>query len=209
MKRRLLLFPILLAFVVAGFSAPSPVDDAPAAPDIVTWNLDGAHSEVTFSVTHLTISTVTGKFHDFAADIQMDPNDISTLQTSATVQVASVDTENERRDDHLRSADFFDAETHPEMRFASTGVSDVNSTQFTLNGDLTIKGTTRPVSFDAEMRGPVVGPQGNPRAAFTATTTISRQDFGLTWNRLTEAGGVIVGDEVTITLNVQAIQAAS
>jgi len=223
MNRRALPVVLLTAvLILGGFALLRSSPDAPraaseqAAPSTevspaegVEWNLDKAHSEVRFTVTHLAISSVTGFFRDFDATVEMTPDDLSTLTTSATARIASIDTGNDKRDDHLRSDDFFDAETYPEMTFESTGVSDVNGSSFTLNGDLTIKGTTKPVSFETEMVGTAVGPQGNQRAALKAETVINRKDFGLTWDRLTEAGGVIVGEDVTIHLDVQLVRPQS
>lgn len=202
---------LLAGFVWAGPNTPADPPKADAASDgavaeVVAWNVDKAHSAVSFSVRHLAISRVRGAFHDYTASVEMDPNDISTLQTSATVQVQSIDTENTDRDDHLRSPDFFNAESYPEMRFESTGVSNVDGNTFTLTGDLTIKDVTQSVDFDAELIGTAVDPQGNQRAAFTAETTINRKEFGLSWNKLTEAGGVVVGEDVTITLDIQTIR---
>ncbi|HHP7239764.1 YceI family protein [Longibacter sp.] len=173
----------------------------------VAWTLDEAHSEVRFRVRHLAISSVTGFFRDFDASVTMTPDDLSTLSASANARIQSIDTGNTDRDDHLRSPDFFDAERFPEMSFESTGVSDVNGEAFTLNGRLTIRDVTRTVSFDGTMIGTAVGPKGKQRAAIAAETVINRKDFGLTWNKLTEAGGVIVGDDVTIELDVQLVRA--
>jgi polyisoprenoid-binding protein YceI len=173
----------------------------------VAWTLDKAHSEVRFRVRHLAISSVTGFFRDFDASVTMTPDDLSTLSASANARIQSIDTGNTDRDDHLRSPDFFDAERFPEMSFESTGVSDVNGDTFTLNGRLTIRDVTRNVSFDGTLIGTAVGPKGKQRAAIAAETVINRKDFGLTWNKLTEAGGVIVGDDVTIELDVQLVRA--
>lgn len=201
----------------AGFSfgsiAPdSPVDHgndlapSPSLTEVLSWNVDKAHSEVTFSVRHLGISRVTGAFHDFDATVEVDPDNLHTLQTAATVQIASIDTRNEDRDDHLRSDDFFDAVSYPTMSFESTGISNVDGSTFTLEGDLTIKDVTKSVAFDAAFVGAAQGPMGNERAAFTATTIIDRTEYGLMWNRLTEAGGVVVGHDVTINLDIQTVK---
>ncbi|NBC85035.1 MAG: polyisoprenoid-binding protein [Bacteroidetes bacterium] len=173
----------------------------------VAWALDKAHSEVRFRVRHLAISSVTGFFRDFDASVAMTPGDLSSLSASATAKTRSVDTGNTDRDDHLRSPDFFDSEKFPEMTFESTGVSDIDGDRFTLNGQLTIRDVTRTVSFDGTLIGTAVGPKGKQRAAIAAETVINRKDFGLTWNKLTEAGGVIVGDDVTIELDVQLVRA--
>ena len=211
------LFPaatlIVALLVGAGFAwapadtepASAPSDTAPMA-EALSWSVDPAHSEVTFSVRHLGISRVTGAFHDFDASVDVDPADLNTLQTSATVQIGSIDTRNEDRDEHLRSADFFDAATYPEMTFTSTGISNIDGSTFTLEGTLTIKDVTKAVAFDAEFLGTAQGPMGNERAAFTATTVIDRLEYGLSWNRLTEAGGVVVGHDVTINLDIQTVR---
>jgi polyisoprenoid-binding protein YceI len=124
----------------------------------------------------------------------------------ATVRIESIDTGNEKRDDHLRSPDFFDAPNHPEMRFTSTEITNVNGNTFQMKGDLTIRGTTKPVVFETELLGTAVDNEGRQRAGFTAATTINRKDFGLTWNRVTEAGGLVVGEDVDITLDIQTIR---
>jgi polyisoprenoid-binding protein YceI len=122
------------------------------------------------------------------------------------VRIESIDTGNEKRDDHLRSPDFFDAPNHPEMRFTSTEITDINGNTFQMKGDLTIRGTTKPVVFETELLGTAVDNEGRQRAGFTAATTINRKDFGLTWNRVTEAGGLVVGEDVDITLDIQTIR---
>jgi len=202
-------FPALLlaaAVAVAGFtgldSSTPPSDDT----DPVAWSLDPAHSEVRFGITHLAISRVTGKFHDYDASVTMAPDDLSSLSVDATVRIESIDTGNEKRDDHLRSPDFFDAPNHPEMQFTSTEITNVNGNTFQMKGDLTIRGTTKPVVFEAELLGTAVDNEGRQRAGFTAATTINRKDFGLTWNRVTEAGGLVVGQDVDITLDIQTIR---
>lgn len=200
---------------LAGFTflrpadAPLSVSSSPAAPavaDVTSWSVDKAHSEVRFSVRHLAISSVTGFFRDYDAMVDMAPNDLNSLKASATIRTGSIDTGNGKRDEHLRSPDFFDAATFPEMTFESTGISDVNGTTFKLNGTLTIRDVSKPVTLDGELVGTAIGPRGDERAALTATTVINRKEFGLTWDRLTEAGGVIVGEDVTITIDVQVMR---
>lgn len=207
---RFALLPALLlaaAVAVAGFTG---LDSSPPPPsgdtDPVAWSLDPAHSEVRFGITHLAISRVTGKFHDYDASVTMDPDDLSSLSVDATVRIESIDTGNEKRDDHLRSADFFDASNHPEMRFVSNEITNVNGNTFQMKGDLMIRGTTKPVVFETELLGTAVDNEGRQRAGFTAATTINRKDFGLTWNRVTEAGGLVVGEDVDITLDIQTIR---
>lgn len=206
---------IAALLIGAGFAwMPTETDSLPRSSaaesatvaEALSWSIDPAHSEVTFSVRHLGISRVTGAFQEFDASLEVDPADLNTLQTNATVQISSIDTRNEDRDEHLRSPDFFDAENYPEMTFASTGISNINGSTFTIEGDLTIKDVTKPVAFDAEFLGTAQGPMGDERAAFTATTVIDRTEYGLQWNRLTEAGGVVVGHDVTINLDIQTVR---
>jgi len=166
-----------------------------------TWVLDPSHSEVTFSVRHMMISKVRGTFDVKSATIVApeNPLDVSVV---ASADVASVNTKDEGRDNHLRSADFFDAETYPTLDFVSTGVR-VEDGDFLVDGDLTIRGITRPVTFDLDFGGFGVDPWGNYKAGATAKTVINREDFGLTWNAALETGGVLVGKDVTITLDLQ------
>jgi polyisoprenoid-binding protein YceI len=165
------------------------------------WNVDASHSEVGFVARHLMVSKVRGQFNDFAAVVTVaQPFELSTVE--ATVQMASVDTNSTDRDTHVKSADFFDVENNPAMTFKSTKVSDN-----TLEGVLTIKGVSKPVSFDLEFGGVSADPWGGTRAGFEATTEINRKDFGLSWNVAIEGGGVLVGEKVKITLDVQLVQA--
>lgn len=168
------------------------------------WNLDGSHSEVSFKIRHLGISTVVGNFHDFTGDLEFDPDDLSSFSAEATVQTASVDTDNEDRDNHLRSEDFFNVEKFPTMTFASTKVTDVKDNSFKLHGDLTIHGVTKAVVFDVDFNGVVNDPWGNTKTGLSAETKINRKDFGLTWNKALEAGGLVVGEDVTIMLEIEA-----
>jgi len=166
-----------------------------------TWVLDPAHSEVTFSIRHMMISKVRGTFGVKSATIVAPANPLEATVT-ASVDVASVDTKDEGRDAHLRSAEFFDAETFPTLEFVSTGVRYAKG-DFLVDGDLTIRGVTRPVTFTLEFGGFGTDPWGNYKAGATATTVINREDFGLTWNAALETGGVLVGKDVTITLDLQ------
>jgi len=171
-----------------------------------TWELDAAHSEVTFSVRHMMISKVRGTFGVKSATFVAPENPLETSVT-ATVDVTSVDTKDEGRDNHLRSADFFDVETYPTMEFRSTGAR-VEGGDFLVDGDLTIRGITKPVTFELEFGGFGTDPWGNYKAGATAKTVVNREDFGLTWNAALETGGVLVGKDVTITLDLQgALQA--
>lgn len=165
------------------------------------WNIDPTHSEVGFKVKHMMISTVRGHFNEFKATIKAANDDFSDAQVSATIQVNSINTNQEDRDNHLRSADFFDAENHAEIRFDSTSFSEGK-----MIGDLTIKGTTKEVVMDVDYNGTVQDPYGQTKAGFEATAKISRKEFGLTWNALTEAGNVVVGDEITIAIQAQFVK---
>ncbi|MUN64762.1 polyisoprenoid-binding protein [Kocuria sediminis] len=165
-----------------------------------SWTFDPAHSEVGFSVRHAGISKVRGTFREVDAHLRVaDPVENSTVH--ATIQMVSIDTRNTDRDNHVRSADFFDVENHPTMTFTSTAVA-FDGTEGTVTGELTIKGITKTVELETEFNGVVVDAFGVTRAGFSATTTISRKDFGITWNAAIEAGGVLVSDKVTITLDV-------
>lgn len=166
-----------------------------------TWVLDPAHSEVTFSVRHMMISKVRGTFGVKSATLVAPENPLEAT-AKASVDVASIDTKDAGRDDHLRSAEFFDAETFPTMEFVSTGTR-VDSGDFLVDGDLTIRGITRPVTFEFDFGGFGSDPFGNYKAGASASTTINREDFGLTWNAALETGGVLVGKDVTITLELQ------
>ena len=166
-----------------------------------TWAVDPAHSDVAFVARHLMVTKVRGRFTDVSGTVTVaDDFDASTV--SAAAAVASVDTGNADRDTHLRSADFFDAETYPEITFVSTAV-----TPDSLTGDLTIKGVTKPVTFDLDFGGVATDPWGNTKAAFEARTDVSRKDWGLTWNAALEGGGVLVSDKVTISLDIQLVKA--
>lgn len=165
-----------------------------------TWNVDASHSEVGFIARHLMVSKVRGQFKNFSAVVSIaQPFENSTVE--ATVQLASVDTNAAGRDTHLKSADFFDVENNPAMTFTSTKV-----TNSSLEGDLTIKGVTKPVTFDLDFGGISADPWGGTRAGFEATTEINRKDFGLSWNVAIESGGVLVGEKVKIALDVELIQ---
>jgi polyisoprenoid-binding protein YceI len=172
------------------------------------WVLDAVHSSVDFSVRHMMIATVRGTFHKFDANIVADPEDLTTAEIEFTVDVTSVDTRNEDRDNHLRSADFFDAEHHPKMIFKATRIVKKGDGEYDVTGDLTIRGVTRPVTFQVTYGGRGKDPWGNERVGFTAQGELNRKDFGLTWNAALETGGVLVSDEVKVSLDLQAIKAS-
>lgn len=177
-----------------------------ASAQAETYEVDAAHSQISFKVKHFGISTVRGEFTDFSASFDVNPDDLSTLEAKATIDAASVDTREQDRDNHLRSEDFLAVESHPEIRFASKKAEPVGGNKVKLHGDLTIRGVTKPVVLDAEFGGAVEGMRGEKRAAFIATTTIDRKDFGVSWNRVLDSGGLVVGDEVTIELEIEGIQ---
>jgi polyisoprenoid-binding protein YceI len=185
--------------------------DTTTAPEIAgykpgTWTLDPSHSEVTFSVRHMMISKVRGTFGVKSATLVAPENPLEA-KVEASVDVTSIDTKDEGRDQHLRSADFFDTEKFPTMEFRSTGVR-IEGGEFLVDGDLTIKDITKPVTFSFDFGGFGTDPWGNYKAGATAKTVINREDFGLTWNAALETGGVLVGKDVTIELDLQgALQA--
>ena len=166
-----------------------------------TWKLDPTHSELSFSVRHLKISKVRGIFETFDVTV-VTPENPAEISVSATIDVASVNTKQEQRDGHLRSSDFFLVEQHPTMTFTSTGIA-VDGDDFTLTGDLTLRGVTQAVTLRGEFGGIATDAYGNTKAGATASTTINRQDFGVNWNAALEAGGFTLGDDVTISLELQ------
>jgi len=173
-----------------------------------TWNIDPTHSTVGFSIRHMVFSKVRGRFLKLTGAVQLD-DDIEKSWVEVTIDAASIDTGTPQRDNHLRSADFFDVERFPELRFRSTRVEDVGAGRLRVIGDLTIRDTTREIALDAEPAGRGMDPWGNERVGFVAKTSIDRKDFGLKWNQVLEAGGVLVGDRVDIELDVQAVNTAA
>jgi polyisoprenoid-binding protein YceI len=173
-----------------------------------TWQLDPAHTSIGFAVRHLMVSTVRGRFSKVSGVVQVDEADPSKSRIEATIDASSIDTGNEKRDAHLRNADFLDVAKYPTITFRSTG-AEKTATGWKMTGDLTLHGVTRPVVLDVEgPTEPIQDSWGNTRAGAAATTTINRRDFGITWNKLLEAGGVTVGDEVRITIDVEATRTA-
>jgi len=172
-----------------------------------TWKIDPAHSSVEFSVRHLMITTVRGRFTGIQGTVLNDAGDPAGSSVEVVIDPATIDTREPQRDAHLRSADFFDVEKFPTLTFRSTAVEGTIGKSFKLKGDLTIHGVTRPVVLDVESEGQVKDAWGGLRSGFTATAKIKRSEFGLTWNQLLEAGGVTVSDEVKISLDVQLVSA--
>jgi len=173
-----------------------------------TWNIDPSHSTVGFSIRHMVFSKVRGRFLKLTGAIQLD-DDLGKSWVEVTIDAASIDTGTAQRDTHLRSADFFDVEHFPELRFRSTSTEDIGEGRLRVTGDLTIRDTTREIALDAESAGRGMDPWGNERIGFTTKTSIDRKDFGLQWNQLLEAGGVLVGDRVDIELDIQAVNTAA
>ncbi len=173
-----------------------------------TWQVDPAHSHAEFSVRHLMIATARGRFAELAGTLTGDDDNPETAAIEITIPAASIDTREPQRDAHLRSADFFDAANHPVIRFRSTRIAKARDAAFVVDGDLTIRGVTRPVTLTVHRGGRVRDPFGNERVAYSTTTTINRKDFGLHYNQVLETGGVLVGDEVTASIDLELIRDA-
>jgi polyisoprenoid-binding protein YceI len=171
-----------------------------------TWAIDAAHTSVEFSVRHLMITTVKGRFAGVKGVVITNDDDPAKGEVEVVIDAATIDTREPQRDAHLRSADFFDAETFPTLRFKSRRLADVAGNRFKLVGDLTIRDVTREVVLDVTAHGRAQDPWGGQRAGFEATTKIKRSDFGLTWNQLLETGGVAVGDEIKIVIDAQVVR---
>ena len=170
-----------------------------------TWQIDPAHSHVEFAVKHLMISRVKGRFGDVEGSVIVQDEDPTTARIDVTIPAASIDTRADQRDQHLRSGDFLDVERFPSLRFRSTEVERSGDHELRVKGNLTIRDVTREVVLRVEDQGRATDPWGGERAAYTATTRIDRKDFGLTWNQALETGGVLVGDEVRISVDVQLV----
>ena len=173
-----------------------------------TYSIDKAHSEASFQVRHL-LTKVRGRFSDFEGTIDYNESDPARSSVNVTIQAASIDTNERDRDNHLRSADFFDAEKFPTLTFRNQSITGKGDDRFDVAGDLTIRGVTRPVTLAVTFLGKAKDPWGNERIAFEADATINRKDFGLNWNAALETGGFLVGDEVKISLSAQAIPKAA
>ena len=172
-----------------------------------TYAIDPTHSRVGFVARHAMVTKVRGSFNDFEGSGYFDAEDPQKSHLALTIKAASVDTRNEDRDAHLRSNDFFDMENYPEISFVSTGVEKLDEATYRVTGDLTIKAVTKPVSIDFEYTGSAVDPYQNHRVGFEGQTTVNRKDWGVNWNAALEAGGVLVGEKVTLEFEVSAIKA--
>jgi len=179
----------------------------PVMAHAATWEIDPAHASIEFRVRHLMVTWVKGTFPDVAGTVDIDETDLTKSQVNVTIGTASIDTNNAKRDEHLRSGDFFDTASYPAMMFVSKKIIAEGGLLRQVIGDLTIRGTTREVTLSVgELTPAVKDPWGHTRRGATATAEINRKDFGLTWNKAMETGGVVVGDEVKITLDVELIR---
>jgi polyisoprenoid-binding protein YceI len=170
------------------------------------WNIDPSHSGVHFTVRHLVISKVRGAFARWQGVVDFDEQNPSASKVSVKIEAASIDTREEKRDQHLRSPDFLDVEKYPALTFESTKVEKLDGDQYRVTGDLSLHGVTKSVVLDSEFLGGGKDPWGNQRAGFSAKTTINRKDFGLSWNQALETGGLLVGEKIEISLDVQAVK---
>jgi polyisoprenoid-binding protein YceI len=195
MKR---LVPFLLAL-----AAP-----ALALAEAATFHLDPAHTQSTFAVRHLVISTVRGEFKKTTGTARIDDQDPSKSSVDVTIDAASIHTREDKRDDHLRSPDFFDVAKYPTITFKSTKVEKLGGDKYKVTGDLTMRGTTKPVVLDTTLTSEIKDPMGNARRGAQATTKVNRRDYGLNWSKMIEAGPV-VGDEITIEINAELVKQAS
>jgi polyisoprenoid-binding protein YceI len=178
------------------------------APSTLTgrYSIDPTHSRVGFVARHAMVTKVRGSFNEFEGSGYFDAENPAASRLELTIQAASIDTRNADRDAHLRSNDFFDMENHPEIRFVSTAVEQLDADSYRVTGGLTIKGVTKPVAVDFEYTGAAVDPYGNQRVGFEGTTTVNRKDWGVSWNAALDAGGVLVGEKVVLEFEVSAIR---
>ncbi|MCQ4041381.1 YceI family protein [Streptantibioticus rubrisoli] len=185
---------------------------APTAQDLShltgAYTIDPAHSEIGFAVRHAMVTTVRGQFSEYEGKLHLDGSDPSRSTAEVVIKVASIDTGQEQRDGHLRTGDFFEAETYPEITFRSTSARQLDAETYQLTGDLTIKGTSKPVSIDLTFNGSAKDPYGTQRVGFEGTTTINRTDWGLNYNAALETGGVLIGEKVKLTFDISAIKSA-
>lgn len=186
---------LLTCALAAGVAAPALAADS--------YTVDVSHSEVTFQVSHLTISKVRGRFKEFEGNIQVEPGKPELSSVEFRIKSASVDTADPKRDEHLKSADFFDAANHPELTFKSTRIVPKGKDLYDVTGNLTIRGNTKTISLAVTVAGPIQDPWGNTRIGFEAATTINRKDYGVSWSKAMDNGGLVVSDEVAITIALE------
>ena len=170
---------------------------------LTKWTIDKAHSEIQFKAKHLVISTVTGHFSEFDGWLELEEDDLENAKAWFTAEVSSISTNNTDRDNHLKSADFFDADNFPQIKFESTHFHKTGNDSFIMTGNLSIRGITKEINLDVEFGGSMVDPWGNLKAGYAISGKVNRHDFGLKWNAVTEAGGLVVGDEIKLNLNIQ------
>ena len=168
-----------------------------------TYVVDSAHSQIGFAVKHIMVSTIKGSFGDYTSNITFDPADAASFKADATIQVKSVDTNNEQRDEHLRTADFFDVGQFPTITFKSKSLTGANGS-YTLVGDLMLHGVTKEVSFPVQISGPVASPMGGDAIGLSGQLTVNRQDYGIKWNKDMDKGGVMLGNDVTVSIELEA-----
>lgn len=174
-----------------------------------TWNIDPVHSAIHFSIRHMVVSKTRGRFTKWSGQISFDPDNPAASSVQVAIDPASIDTADAQRDGHLRSPDFFDVEKYPQASFRSTTVEETSTDTYRITGDLTIHGVTKPVVLNAVFEGSAKDPWGGERAGFAGSATIDRRDFGLAWNKVLEAGGVLVGDKVELTVEIEAVKQAA
>lgn len=189
---------VLLSALVAG-AGLAPVVQAD------TYEADTAHTTIGFAVKHMVLATVRGTFGEFEASLDYNAEDPSATRGTASIKTASINTANQKRDDHLRSPDFFDVAAHPEITFVTKSAASEGG-KLVLTGDLTIRGVTKEIALPVEVSGPITDPWGNVRIGFEGATTINRQDFGVSWNKVLDAGGVVVGDDVKVEISFEGIK---
>lgn len=190
------LLTLALAFFTAGISSAQPA----------VWRADPAHSNITFAVDYMVLTEVTGNFKEFDATLTSDGAHPERDSVRVSIKTASVNTENDKRDAHLRSADFFDAQQYPEITFVSKSFQKGEGNQYRIIGDLMMRGVTKPITIDAMYMGQIKDMRGNLRQGFKGTTTINRSDFGVKYNAALETGGVLIGNNVTVTINAQFVK---
>lgn len=181
----------------------------PALASAADYTIDAEHSKIAFKVKHLGISSVIGHFATFSGSFLFDPQNVANSKAQASITAKSINTDQTKRDDHLRSPDFLNVEKSPEITFVSKEVKPLKEGMFQVVGDLTINGLTKSVVLDAEYGGSANDPWGNERAAFSASTTLNRKDFGIVWNKVLETGGLVVGEDVKISLEIEGIKKKS
>ena len=189
--------PTLLLFVLLLIPAVARADE---------YNIDPGHSKVTFKVKHLGITWVPGKFNDFSGTFSFDPKNIPASAAAASIKAKSIDTDNEKRDGHLRTADFLATDSYSDITFKTTKITPVDDTTFKATGDLKIKDISKPVTLDVVYNGSATGMEGEQRAAFSASTKFNRKDWGINWSKLMESGGLLVGDDILVTIEIEAVK---